>query len=575
MAAYCEIDFPLDGERLCGAFTEPETLLTAYNASEVPALWHQVEAAARAGRWVLGFVAYEAAGAFDSALVTHTASLPLACFAVFDGLASAPRSRGDWLCGVWKDILPQPAFESAIAAIRRGIRRGDYYQVNFTTRLRAPFLGDSLALFDALRAQQAEGYSAYLDFGRWRVCSASPELFFRRRPDGVVISKPMKGTAPRFADAGQDTAARDRLAQSAKDRAENLMIVDLIRNDLSRVAELGSVTVPELFSIEAWPTVWQMTSTVACRTRPGTSMAELFGALFPCGSVTGAPKAAAMTAIAELEPEPRGTYCGAIGVIRPGGEAIFNVGIRSVVVDSENGHAECGIGSGIVIDSTMSGEYAEWQAKEVFLRRAMPDYALLETLRLHGGRYWLLRRHLTRLSRSAATLGFRFNREHIDAALENTAHAHPDGQWRLRMLLAADGDVRIEVFPLHAPPPLAEVTLATTPVASANPWLLHKTDRRGLYEGLASTATDIYDTLLYNERGEATEFTRGNLVVELDGRRLTPPIACGLLPGVLREALLASRRVEEGIVAREDLARATRLWFVNSVRGAVLVQLRR
>jgi para-aminobenzoate synthetase / 4-amino-4-deoxychorismate lyase len=574
LAAYCEIDVPADGGRLRGAFAAPEALLTANTADELPKLLGRVEAAARAGRWALGFVAYEAAGAFDRALTTHAAKLPLACFAIFDAVAPTPRARGDWLCGIWQDGVPRPAFDAAIATIRQGIARGDYYQVNFTGRLRAPFFGDSLALFDALRANQADAYCAYLDLGRWQICSASPELFFHWRPDiRTLTSKPMKGTAPRSDDAGQDVSAREWLARSAKDRAENLMIVDLIRNDLSRVAELASVTVPELFAVEAWPTVWQMTSTVACRVRPDTGLSGIFAALFPCGSVTGAPKAAAMAAIAALEATPRGAYCGAIGVVKPGGEAIFNVGIRTVVIDAEAAGAECGIGSGIVIDSTASGEYAEWQVKQAFLRRAMPNYALLETLRLHRGRYWLRRGHLARLAHSAALLGFSCERRRIDAALDAAAQAHADGQWRLRLLLAAEGGIEVEVFPLDAPPALGEVALAEAPVASANPWLAHKTDRRGVYQALASAQTGIFDTLLYNERGEATEFTRGNLVAEIDGRRLTPPQSCGLLRGVLRGALLASRRVEEGVVSVDDLARATRLWFVNSVRGAVPVRL--
>lgn len=576
MAAYCEVDFPADDGRMRGAFAAPEALLTAHRPDEVPDLLRRVEAAARAGRWAFGFVAYEAAGAFDRALATHAPDMPLACFALFESPAPSPRTRGEWLSGVWRDSMSPSAFDAAVAAIKAGIARGDYYQVNLTTRLQAPLFGDSLAFFDALRAQQAAGYCAYLEFGRWRVCSTSPELFFHWRPDaGVLCSKPMKGTAPRVADPEQDAVLRASLARSAKDRAENLMIVDLIRNDLSRVAELGSVSVPELFAVEDWPTVWQMTSTVACRPRTGTGLAEIFAALFPCGSVTGAPKAAAMAAIARLEAAPRGAYCGAIGIVKPGGEAVFNVGIRTVVVDGERGSAECGIGSGIVIDSTAAGESAEWQVKQVFLRRALPTYALIETLRLHRGRYWLRRGHLARLARSAAALGFSFERSRVDAALDAAAQAHADGQWRLRLRLAPDGAVGVEIFPLEATPTEAEAALAAVPVASGNPWLAYKTDRRGIYEISASTQAGIFDTLLYNERGEATEFTRGNLMAEIDGRRLTPPTACGLLPGVLRQALLASRRVEEGVVSLDALARASRLWFVNSVRGIVPVRLRR
>ncbi|MCK9389009.1 MAG: chorismate-binding protein [Sulfuritalea sp.] len=579
VSAYCEIDFPDGEERFRSAFSAPESLLVANGIDEVPEVLARAESKAREGCWVVGFVAYEAAGAFDAALATRdpVAGLPAAMFAVYRGAAPAARQRADWMCGPWRDISGRERFDAAVASIRNGIVEGDYYQIDYTTRLRAAFRGDSLAFFDALRQSQPTAWCAYLDFGRWQVCSVSPELFFHwQNDDGdgrALISRPMKGTAARNEDARRDADAALRLRQSAKECAENVMIVDLVRNDLSRVARLGTVAVPELFAVEKWPTVWQMTSTVACRSRDNTTLGEVFAALFPCGSVAGAPKAAAMAAIARLETAPRGVYCGAIGLIKPGGEAVFSVGIRTAVVDAERGVAECGIGSGIVMDSAAAAEYAEWQSKRIFLDRACPDYELLETLRLRRGRYWLRHGHLQRLERSARALGFPFDGDRIAEALSATAASHGAGDWRVRLRLATDGAIQVETFPLDTVPAIATVELAASPVASANPWLRHKTTRRSVYESLAVTQEGIFDTLLYNERNEVTEFTRANLVVELDGRLVTPPLDCGLLPGVYRQALLARKRVCERIVKLDDLEQATALWFVNSVRGAVAVRL--
>jgi para-aminobenzoate synthetase/4-amino-4-deoxychorismate lyase len=580
-AAYCEIDLPPDEDSggLVAAFADPVELLVARAPAELRPLLARVAALAGEGCWLVGFVAYEAAAAFDAALISRDPAneLPLAAFAAFR-TSTSPRPRGDFMGGAWRDTTAAAEFDSAVSTIKADIADGRFYQVNYTTRLRAPFFGDSAALFDALRASQPGAHSAYIDFGRWRICSVSPELFFHWRPgeSGVpprLTLRPMKGTAPREADPAADGQAADALRASAKDRAENLMIVDLLRNDASRVAELGSVAVPTLFEVEPWATVWQMTSTVECRTRPEVRLPDLFAALFPCGSVTGAPKAEAMRAICELEPAPRGVYCGAIGVVMPGGEARFNVGIRTVVVDAERDMAECGIGSGIVADSTSAGERAEWLAKERFLRRACPDYELLETLLWRRGRYWLLAEHLVRLERSAGVLGFRFDRSGIRSALEGAARDFGASRWRVRLRLAMDGAVAIDAETIVRERGLVACALAATPVDSANPWLRHKTTRREIYAGL--TQAGVFDTLLFNERGEATEFTRGNLVVRLDGRLLTPALDCGLLPGAFRAALLARGTVKEAVLTLADVAAADRLWFVNSLRGTLPVKLAR
>jgi para-aminobenzoate synthetase/4-amino-4-deoxychorismate lyase len=350
------------------------------------------------------------------------------------------------------------------------------------------------------------------------------------------------------------------------------MIVDLLRNDLARVAATGTVRVPRLFETDALPTAWQMSSTVECATRPGTGLAEVFRALFPCGSVTGAPKVAAMAAIAAMEPSPRGAYCGAIGLIRPGGHATFNVGIRTVVLDRAAGRAECGIGSGIVFDSVAANEYAEWLVKRRFLLRASAGFELLETLALADGRYVLLERHLDRLAHGAEHFGFVHDCARVEAALDAIAAAHPAGNWRVRLLCDRNGTARAEAFALEPTPDEVAVVLASAPITGEPEFLLHKTTHRDAYAAF-DPPPGVFDTLLWNARGELTEFTRGNVVVEIDGALVTPPLACGLLPGVLRAELLARGEIVERVVQVDELPRATALWFINGVRGMLPVRL--
>lgn len=564
-----EIDFPdADGGRWRARFAHPHRVLAAHSLADVAPVIAAAEQHARDGLWVAGFVAYEAAAAFDAALQTRPTDggLPLAAFAVY-GYDEAPSAdageRGSFVCGHWSMATPR----AGIDAIRSAIGNGDYYQVNYTTQMKARFSGDACAMYAALREAQPGGYSAFIDGGAWQIASAAPELFFDWTPDRILTTRPMKGTAPR---SDVDATA---LRVSVKERAENLMIVDLLRNDLARVAETGSVEVASLFDIEPLPTAWQMTSTVRCTTREEVTLLDVFRALFPCGSVTGAPKVAAMQAIAELEAEPRGAYCGAIGLIRPNGHATFNVAIRTVTVDAKKGAARCGIGSGITLDSTADGEYAEWLVKRRFLLRATAAFELIETLRLEAGQYWLLEEHLGRLRHSAEHFGFGCDVDAIRRALENNAKQHPAGVWRSRLLLARDGKVRVETHALEANPDAARVSIALAPIDSSSEYLRHKTSQRTIYSPHVPASSEIFDTLLYNERDEITEFTRGNVIVELDGQRVTPPVACGLLPGVLRADLLRRGEVCERIVTRADLHRATALWFANSVRGLVKANL--
>jgi len=574
------IDFPgpnSDGARLQCYFAQPSQQLIALSLEEVEPVIAAAEGWARAGHWVVGFVAYEAAPAFDQALRVRPmdGGLPLAAFSVYARPQAALATSADALqCGPWQMDASPDQVSDAVDTIRRAIAAGAYYQVNCTTRLRAEFSGDGDALFERLRRTQPDGYCIHLDQRPWQVLSVSPELFFDWQTEGLLCTRPMKGSAPRGADPVADAAAARQLSDSAKEQAENLMIVDLVRNDLAKLAVTGTVKVPQLFAVEALPTVWQMTSTVECATRPGTGLVDIFRALFPCGSVTGAPKVAAMAAIAALEDSPRGAYCGAIGLIRPGGDATFNVGIRTVVLDSLRNRAECGIGSGVIWDSTAAGEYAEWLVKRRFLLRATADFELIETLKLDEGRYWLQAEHLARLQASAEHFGFVVDLPLVVQCLNGIAAEHAHGAWRVRLLLDSQGRASTECFPLIAAGTITlSVVLADDPVDGADEFLRHKTTQRSAYQR-HEPPPGVYDTLLWNQRNEITEFTRGNVVVELAGRRVTPPLACGLLPGVMRGDLLRRGEVAEQIVTIDDLSHASGLWFINSVRGMLPVRFK-
>jgi para-aminobenzoate synthetase/4-amino-4-deoxychorismate lyase len=548
------------------AFAGARRTWVARHAQEVPSVLDAAEREAREGRWCVGFVRYEAAAAFEPKAALHPADGPLAWFAAHDAPRPWPAAAGQGHAPLhWQGMLERPLFERQVSRIHQAIAEGEVYQVNLTAMQAAAFEGDGLALFEALRRAQPEAYAAYLDTGEERILSVSPELFFDWR-GGRLLCRPMKGTAPRGLTPEQDRDRAAGLTASEKERAENLMIVDLIRNDLSRVAEPFSVQAQPLFEARAWPTVWQMTSDIAARTRPGTTLSQVFRALFPCGSVTGAPKLRAMHWIRELEPGPRGVYCGAIGVLQPGGAATFSVAIRTVVV--RGGEARCGIGSGITADAAAAAEWQEWQHKRGFLERAAEPFELLQTLRLHEGTWPAAALHLARLEAAAAHFRLCFDRAGAEAALADVAARHTAGDWRVRLRVDALGRAQAQAFPFTPGDAAVRVQLAPAPIEAPAEFLRHKTTRRDHYERFALTQPEVFDTLLWNAHGEITEFTRGNVIAELDdGRRITPPLHCGLLDGVGRALALQSGQVVEAVLRREALQGVRRLWFVNALRG--------
>ncbi len=564
------------GEEGWLAFAEPEAVLLARRLTEVEPLLGEIERALASGLWIAGFFAYEAAPALDRALFARPPGrLPLAWL----GLFPAPRRLADAELpaasgvgpGAWTVTIDEGRHAAAIAAIQQRIARGDTYQVNLTLRLRAPFTGEAWALFGALREAQRTPYAAWLDLGDQAICSASPELFFELS-DRRLTSRPMKGTAPRGRTTAEDAMRASALAASAKDRAENLMIVDMVRNDLGRVAVPGSVRVADLFRVERYPSLFQLTSTVEAETEaPFTAVLR---ALFPAASITGAPKAAAMGIIRELEDSPRGAYTGAIGWASPDRRARFNVAIRTVTVDRTTGTAEYGTGGGIVWDSIPEREFEECRTKALLLTRPLPRFDLLETLLWEPGRgYFLLARHLARLADSARYFHYGYEDGAGAAALGEAVASGRPAPLRVRLTLARDGSCRVEASSLPAPRTRWRAALAAEPIDTQETFLFHKTTYRETYERARRGRPGVDEVILWNEGGEATEGTRTNLVARLDGRLVTPPLDCGLLPGTFRAELLARRRIAERPLRLADLARASEVYLINSVRRWVRADL--
>lgn len=551
-----------------------ESVIAAYSPDEVVAALVQVEQSVAQGRHAAGFVSYEAATALNPELsVMEAGELPLVWFGIFaeriDGTVNADDSRIDD-CRVSPPELAidQTTYTGAINTIREAIARGETYQVNFTTRQSFNISDDSFALYHRMCRNQQASFCAWLDIGTHRILSASPELFFSLEND-LLTMKPMKGTAPRRPRADYDRHQRELLAASAKDRAENLMIVDLVRNDLATIAETGSVTAPALFEVETYPTVHQMTSTVTARIRSEVGLTDIFRALFPCGSVTGAPKRRTMELIKGLETSPRGLYCGAIGYVSPGREAVFSVAIRTAIVETASGNGEIGIGSGITWDSDAEGEFRECLAKSAFIGRDSSAFQLVESLRFDRDGYLLLDQHLQRLAASAAYFGFSFDSDTLRKQLDQLGQGL-SGIHKVRVLLAPDGTVTLAAQPVGVPDPgapPATVAVSRQRVTSSDPFLYHKTTRRALYDRELQAHPGCYDVIFLNERGELTEGSFNTIVVSLHGELLTPALDCGLLPGVLREELLQVGAIGEAILTLDDLYRADRIWLVNSVRG--------
>lgn len=588
-------------------FRQPVARLRFRGGDDVDDFFRQVAAYQAQGCYLAGWFAYEFGYLLEPALAGNGAPAgqellaDLGVYAephIYDHRRGSFSGAGPWPVG---DARPQDGYGldnlrlnlnrndylAAIARIKQYIEAGDTYQVNFTLKLLFDFTGSAEFFYQALRRSQSVAHGAYFRSGDQRLLSFSPELFFRKEGDRCSV-RPMKGTMHRGRTCAEDAANGEWLRNDVKNRSENVMIVDLLRNDLGRVCRMGSVRTDSLFDVETYESLHQMTSSIHGRLRPEVGLAELFRALFPCGSVTGAPKIRTMEIIREQEAAPRGVYTGAIGYLAPNGDAAFSVPIRTVVLAGS--HGEMGIGSGVVYDSDPDGEWEECQLKGRFLTDPRPSFLLIETLlRPRGEDYWLLDLHLARLALSAAFFGYPFSR----SATEKRLAAEPCGEattaaQRVRVTLAKDGSLDVVAVPCAMPkvldfsPPvesgeLPKVIFSPEAVDSQSIYLYHKTSRRELYdtERQRAVAAGYFEVLFVNERGEVTEGAITNIFIRKDGRLLTPRVECGLLDGVFRQYLLRTgpEPVVEAVLGKEDLQTAEAIYVGNSVRGLVQVSL--
>ncbi len=564
-------------------FSAPHTVIEAISADEVMPALSAVEHAVNEGRCAAGFMNYEAAPGLDAALVTHSLEKkPLLRFGIYDFPTihtSWPMGEKPFSIGAFKPTITEERYRDAVNAIKEWIAQGDTYQVNFTFRLRAPFEGDPATWFNALVAAQQPRYAAWIDDGPDVYCSVSPELFFELDHHRLT-TRPMKGTAGRGLSYEQDTALGADLKQSIKNRAENVMIVDMMRNDLSRLATPGSVRVASLFDLERYPTVWQLTSTVHAETQSG--FAEVMRALFPSCSITGAPKVRTMQIIKQLEREPRGIYTGSIGFLmpqhpstrKPGRFAQFNVAIRTAHIQRDSGLAEYGTGGGIVWDSGIEKEYKESLVKSLVLRPAPRPFALFETMCWKPGQgIWLWREHTERLRHSATYFGYPYQEDTAKETVQQVIDPDMRQRKRVRLLLHPDGSFKAEIESFTARRSTWKVALNDKPIDEGNVFLYHKTTHRDVYETAQARFPEANDVLLWNSRGEITETCFANVAIRLKGIWYTPPITCGLLNGTLRNALVRRGRLHERIIHTTDLPHAERILLINSLRGFIPAML--
>jgi para-aminobenzoate synthetase/4-amino-4-deoxychorismate lyase len=551
------------------SFNNPLAIVEAFSIAEILPVIQLVERETRAGHWAVLMLAYEAAPAFDSALQTHSLKdFPLAWAAIFDKPVELPVESDNYSyrASAWMPRISRKAYAQSIQKIHHYIENGDTYQVNYTFPLQCKFEGDAYSWFRDLFAVQKGNYCANLNLGRFKLLSLSPELFFERRGERL-ITRPMKGTMPRGRWLEEDQQQIEKLGSSAKNRAENLMIVDLLRNDLGKISNIGTVKVSNLFEIERYRTVLQMTSTVESVCRANNGLVETLQALFPCGSITGAPKIRTMEIIRELEDSPRQAYTGTIGVVQPGGDCVFNVAIRTIIVDSQTNQATFHVGGGITYDSTADDEYDECLLKAAFLTHYREEFEIFESILLEEGTFFLLERHIQRLKASAEYFAYPFDEQEALSTLNSLLVNHQIGRFKVRLFLKCDGAIRFDIAGI---PPESQIVrrvkFAAKPVDSRDIFLFHKTTNRKHYQQALQDAGDCDEVIFYNEAGEITEAATANIVLPESGKYWTPPRSCGLLNGTFRDELLASGELFERIITKDELLQSNSFFLINSVR---------
>ena len=558
------IDFRALGERY--TFTQPIKELKTRDLSEVADLLAQVENYQEQGYYVVGYVSYEAAPAFEEKLAVHKLPLLgeyLLYFTVHDRVETSPipltYEEVD-LPSKWREQTSAEDYEKAIAQIHHHLRQGDTYQVNYTVQLKQDLSANPFSIYNRMVVEQEAGYNAYVEHDEMAVISMSPELFFEQN-DRELTTRPMKGTTKRGLTEDEDLQEAAWLKQDPKNRSENMMIVDLLRNDMNRISEVGSEHVERLCQVEQYSTVWQMTSTIKSQLREDVDLVEIFRSLFPCGSITGAPKIATMEIIKNLEPQPRGVYCGTIGLLLPNGRRIFNVAIRTIQLHL--GKAIYGVGGGITWDSTWESEYREVHQKAAVLYRKQARFQLITTGKISKKQLLFEDQHLERLTKASRYFAYPFDPEELRQKIELECQVCDVNQdYRLRISLSKSGEMKLSRQILaHLSPSFCKVKLCLQEADLNQSFTYFKTTHR------PHLSLGKQEIIYHNAAGELLETSIGNLVLKINGKLYTPPISQGILPGIYRQHLLETGQVEEKVLTVPDLDQAETIYGCNAVRG--------
>ena len=564
------IDFRALGERY--TFTQPIKELKTRDLAEVADLLAQVESYQEQGYYVVGYVSYEATPAFEEKLAVHKTSLLgeyLLYFTIHDKVETSPipltYEEVD-LPSNWQEVTSAEDYEKAISQIHHHLRQGDTYQVNYTVQLKQDLSANPFAIYNRMVVEQEAGYNAYVEHDEMAVISMSPELFFEQN-DRELTTRPMKGTTKRGLTDDEDLKEAAWLEQDPKNRSENMMIVDLLRNDMNRISEVGSEHVERLCQVEQYSTVWQMTSTIKSQLRPDVDLVEIFRSLFPCGSITGAPKIATMEIIKNLEPQPRGVYCGTIGLLLPNGRRIFNVAIRTIQL--HKGQAIYGVGGGITWDSTWESEYREVHQKAAVLYRKQARFKLITTGRVSQKSLLFEDQHLERLTKASRYFAYPFDLEELRQKIEEECQACDSHQdYRLRISLSKSGEIELSrqiLAPLS--PSFCKAKLCLQEADLNQSFTYFKTTHR------PHLSLGEQEIIYHNVAGELLETSIGNLVLKIAGKLYTPPTSLGILPGTYRQHLLERGQVEEKVLTLADLNQAETIYGCNAVRGLYELEL--
>ena len=558
------IDFKELGVRQI--FTDTIKELKTKDIKEVKHLLAEVEAYQNQGYYAVGYVSYEAAPAFETKFEVIDDPLMseyLLYFTIHESVQTEPiplTYKPITLPKTWQELTSAEEYRAAIEHIHHHIRQGDTYQVNYTVQLQQNITADPFAIYNRLVVEQNAHYNAFIQHDDVSIISVSPELFFKKDGDGLT-TRPMKGTTNRGLTTETDLKQAQWLAQDQKNRSENMMIVDLLRNDMNRISKIGSENVKSLCLVEQYSTIWQMTSTIETQLLPNSSLGDIFQALFPCGSITGAPKIATMAIIKDVEKQARGVYCGAIGILLPNGPTIFNVAIRTLQMQGNK--AIYGVGGGITWDSKWKAEYEETKQKSAVLYRQNPKFDLISTGRIHRGKLLFLKEHLNRLQESSRYFSYPFNKEEVQNQVEDLCQSLDfDTDYRLKMSLAKNGELTFEHNQLTG---LADVFCQARLVEQTHPldspYTYFKTSYR------PHISLEPHEQIYYNQKKELLETSIGNLVLKIEDQLYTPPVHLGLLNGIYRQSLIVNNQVTERVLTLDNLKQAQAIYGCNAVRG--------